>query len=292
MMNMARKIAIKSLIREARTDHRGGDAEAGRLPPAIAESLPLWNIVAERAGQMLSVLFDAELAADVEVRVATHAQLRKTASAPGVLVFLDPPDKQAFVRFPGRSAQVLSGFLLRAPEIAQPEDIPPEDLDGLVTVPVIEAISGLIYAAFGIPLRLPRDLAFQVVWPLTPPPPEPRLFVAFRLKFANGMHADIEILLRDLQETVFQDLLDRRSRSLDPGTISVPLAGILSRWSSDAADLAHLQPGLRIMIPGGDLQQVTIEAEGVAGGIEIARASLGTVRGRHALKVMSTTRGT
>ncbi|MEO1657086.1 MAG: FliM/FliN family flagellar motor C-terminal domain-containing protein [Pseudomonadota bacterium] len=284
---MGQRIAIRSLIEQRKAKAGDDGTDSSGLPPSIAHSLPLWDIVAERAAEVLEPLVQCPLQASVELSILTHGELRSTEAKPGVTMAMDPPERGGLIRFPGQSASILTSLLLRAADVHAPEDAEPEELDGLVVTSIFEAIGGLIYAAFGIALRLPPNVEPKMIWPLTPPPPEPRLFVRFTLKITDHPDVHLELLFRDTCESIFSELMQRGEEPMDLAGLSIEVRGILSRWSATTKEIVALEPGDRVIIPGGDLADVALEAETAIGTRPLARAELGTIRGRHGLRVLA-----
>lgn len=284
---MGQRIAIKSLI-EQRKARAGVDGTGtSGLPPSIAHSLPLWDIVAERAAELLESLVQCELETSVELSILTHGDLRATDARPGITIAMDPPERGGLIRFPGNSASTLTSLLLRAADVHAEDDPEPQELDGLVVTSIFEAIGGLIYAAFGIALRLTPNVEPKMIWPLTPPPPEPRLFARFTLKIQDQPDTHVELLFPDTCESVFSELMQRGEAPMDLEGLSIEVRGILSRWSATPKEIVTLTPGDRLIIPGGDLADVALEAETAVGARPLARAELGTIRGRHGLRVLA-----
>ncbi|MEM0930117.1 MAG: FliM/FliN family flagellar motor switch protein [Pseudomonadota bacterium] len=284
---MGQRIAIRSLIEQRRAKAGEDPTDSSGLPPSISHSLPLWNIVAERAAEVLEPLVQCELKTSVEVSLITHGELRATDPKPGITIAMDPPEGGGLVRFPGQSASVLTSLLLRAADVHAPEDAEPEELDGLVVTSIFEAIGGLIYAAFGIALRLPPNVEPRMIWPLTPPSTDPRLFVRFTLEIQDQPDVHLELLFRDTCESIFSELMQRGEEPMDLAGLSIEVRGILSRWSATTKEIVTLEPGDRLIIPGGDLADVSLEAETAIGTRPLARAELGTIRGRHGLRVLA-----
>ncbi|MEO1042591.1 MAG: FliM/FliN family flagellar motor C-terminal domain-containing protein [Pseudomonadota bacterium] len=284
---MGQRIAIRSLIEQRKAKVGDDGADNAGLPPSIAHSLPLWDIVGERSAEVLEPVLQCSIKTSVEVSILTHTELRASDQKPGVTIPMDPPEHGGLVRFPGQSASILTSLLLRAADVHSPDDAEPQELDGLVGSTVFEAIAGLLYAAFGMSVRLPDNIEPSMIWPLTPPPPEPRLFVQFTLAMDDQPDIRVELLFSDTCESIFSELMQRGDEPMDIGGLSIEVRGVLSRWSATTKEIVSLVPGDRLIIPGGDLADVALEAETAVGTRPLARAELGTIRGRHGLRVLA-----
>ncbi|GGY43827.1 hypothetical protein [Parvularcula lutaonensis] len=284
---MARTISIRSLIRERPSSDAAGTGQA-RLPDCLQDSLPLWSVLAQRAGEVLSPLLGCDVTVRSHLSATTHEELRRSAEKPGLFLPLEPLTSGAMFRFPGETAIDLSAFLLRAADSTLTKPEMPDGLDDVLTREVAIALAGLVEDAFGLRLRLAAEGEGETSWPLTPPPGGTKLLATFTIEPEGGEAREVQLVFPTLEEAHFAKILDRSDRGIDLSGVTLPVTVVLSRWTADAVTIAGLAPGNVISIPGGDLGRVMLEADGADCAKDIAIGALGTERGRHSVKVLST----
>lgn len=282
---MGRTISIRSLIKDRSSGQTTETETAHQLPPALLDSLPLWNGIAMRAGEVLSPLLGTEVTVGAELSVVTHEALRKSSEKPGLFLPLEPAASGAMVLLPNESAIDLSSLLLRAADsnLARPEI--PEGLDAVLAREVTKALSDLLDDAFGLRLSLAPGNEGETRWPITAPVPGPKLMASFEIAPETGERSTVQVVFPDTEELHFKRVLGKSEKRLDVSRMTISLTATLARWQDDTVTLASLKPGSSIIVPGAQLDAVLIEADAMAGPRVVGSGTLGTSRGRRQIEI-------
>lgn len=283
---MTKRIPIRSLIR-TRPEPVEADGKETVLPPAVAESRILWDGLSTHFARALAELCATRVSASFQLSVVTPASYRAEHPEPGLLIPLGDSVDGALVRLPGNSARTLADFLLRARMDRDAPETDMEIVDGLLLREPLERLATLLGEAFGEQLVIPASLEPQRHWPVHVPSSQKRLLARCLLEIGDGMTVTLELLFSDDRAELLAGVMSRSSGSVAPSSLCFEVNGIIGRWFANAEEVSAIEPGRCLVIPGGDPEAVSIEIS--VSGIErqIAAAALGTVRGRHALKVTS-----
>lgn len=283
---MTEQLSIASLINRqpsGQTESSG----AGDLPHALQQSQALWAGLAKRLSVELTELLETDTTVDIALSMEAELSLRVRFPEPGILIPADVPVKESFYLIPRDGAKTLATLLLRSSSTSADKDVTASDQDGLLISEVLGKLSDLAQTAFGRPLSLEPKTRPLTDWPLQAPSPQNRLVVQITLGFNTMSDCDIYFAFGDDQVRDFERILDQSADQIQPHQIYLPISGILSRWHADQVEIAAISPGDRLVIPGGHLEDVMVEIDTSDANLHLARAELGTTRGRHALKVKS-----
>jgi hypothetical protein len=272
---MGQRIAIRSLTE--RKPQRAETARQASLPERVLATKPRWDNLALASAEDISSLIGREVEVVAKLALATEESWRQTSRWPGLL---QPLARGHALRIPGGGARQLSDAMLGS---ASAEIIEPGLLDRLVLTPLIEQIFGVIEKAFAYRLECAGPPQFR--WPIDTPSQDAALLVTLELVSEETELAVIELFLRD-GGTAFAGM-EQEARTAQPAeSIPLPLTGILSRWKVELEEVSGLKAGQRLVIPGGDLGRIRLETEDASGSILLSHAELGTIRGRHGLRLI------
>ncbi|MEM1379049.1 MAG: hypothetical protein AAGH41_00340 [Pseudomonadota bacterium] len=281
---MTERIPIRSLIDRCKAPEVTGPSKTA-LPKPLQDSKLLWDGVAVRYAEKLSDMLGTEVDVSVELIVTNHAAYRQSAPKPGILLPLSDDDGGPLARFDGAASHILAERLLKTRAGTLDENFEPDDNDGLLTRELLVEFAHLLDTAFGLCLPVPEKLYPSVHWPLTPPPSGTRLLAEMALTLSGDERLGFDILFETSLVRFFADLLTGASGSLSPRAVTMDLTGVLSRWSTDVRALSDIQPGSVLIIPGADLEKVSLELGDDGTSTVVAQGTLGTDRGRHALQI-------
>jgi len=281
---MPERLSISSLI-ERQPLNEADASSSHELPEVIRLSRNLWDGVAKRFGEMLSDMLEAPISVSISLRMATEHALREEFPKPGILLPVSKPVEDGFFLLPGEGAKQLANLLLRASGEAGDDEDVASSQDGLLVEEIIGALSELTVTAFSMPVAEEGRLVPLIDWPLQAPPHADRLVTNIHISLPNDQTALLLLVFGDDRVAAFEALLDQSGSQVQPQVLPIMLTGVLSRWFADEDEISSIQPGHRLLVPGGSLTSISVEADGSDQSVKIAQAELGTTRGRHALKV-------
>lgn len=283
---MTERISIRTLIERCRSREQTTATDSD-LPKPLRDSAVLWDSLGLRLGERLSSEFTTTVGIDVGLSITSMTAFRQSTRYPGLLVPLGSIDKDPIFRFPDSSGRTFADLLLRNSPDNTDGSTEVSESDGLIVRQIAEIVTELMFEAFGLSFTIPAAIMPSTRWPLAPPPTGNRLLVDFKTTIGGIETPGFQILFPDTLARFFADLLTGAGGSLSPKAVCLDVSGVLSRWWTDPDALSALAPGVSVLLPGATLEEITLEVDGSPGAVptSIGLAELGTVRGRHALKV-------
>lgn len=276
---MARSLSITDLI-EAQLQGTPPSEGSSALSRETIDSLPRWNALAAEIGEQFSELLCEQVLGAVELSMISEGEWRTSADKPGLLVAA----RRLTVRIPEAKARLVSDRLLR--DTGDQGDSSVDSFDALSLAPLLAIVLDGIRRAFGIALPMPDLKQPQFRWPLEPPNPAKRILVEFQLTLDEGKQVPLQLLLPTDAVVAM-----RPKESTTPDTkhlnIGLPVEAVLGRWKANARELASLEPGMSLPIPGGSLGAINLSIPCANRSVDVGSGKLITVHNRHSVKIVS-----
>ncbi|NNU15366.1 hypothetical protein HK107_03370 [Parvularcula sp. ZS-1/3] len=276
---MARTLAITDLI-DAQRQGVPQTEETSALSRETLDSLPRWNALAAEIGEQFSDLLCEKVVGAVELSMMSEREWRKSSEKPGLIVTA----RRLTVRIPEAKARLLTDRLLRDP---QSEDEPSVDgFDALSLAPLLTVILDGIRRAFGIALPMPDLKQPQFRWPLEPPNPAKRILAEFQLSLQDGKQVPLQLLL---PADATNAMKPKETGAVETRHlhIGLPVEAVLGRWTATAREVAALEPGMSLPIPGANLDAIEIAIPCADQAVSVGSGKLVTSRNRHSIEIVS-----